>query len=80
MKVSCKNCIHYGLCEYGSITGKNIECKDYKGTNDYIKIVRCKDCAVPHNKWTGCPKLGGLVTPLDFYCGFGIPEITEDIL
>lgn len=36
-----------------------------------IEVVRCKDCAVPHNKWTGCPKLGGLVPPDDFYCAFG---------
>lgn len=34
-------------------------------------VVHCRDCAVPHNKWTGCPKLNGLVTPPDFYCGFG---------
>lgn len=37
---------------------------------DVVQIVRCKDCAVPHNKWTGCPKLNGLVTPQDFYCSF----------
>lgn len=37
---------------------------------DVVQIVRCKDCAVPHNKWTGCPKLNGLVTPHDFYCSF----------
>ena len=35
------------------------------------RIVRCKDCAVPHNRWTGCPKLNGLVTPPDFYCSYG---------
>lgn len=33
--------------------------------------VPCKDCAVPHNKWTGCPKLSGLVPPPDFYCAYG---------
>ena len=40
-------------------------------TVDAVKIVRCKDCAVPHNKWTGCPKLNGLVTTPDFYCSYG---------
>ena len=35
-------------------------------------IVRCRDCAVPHNKWTGCPKLNGLVPPYNFYCAFGV--------
>lgn len=34
-------------------------------------VVRCRDCGVPHNKYTGCPKLKGLITPPDFYCGFG---------
>ena len=34
-------------------------------------VIRCRDCAVPHNKWTGCPKLNGLVPPDDFYCAFG---------
>ena len=38
---------------------------------DVVKVVRCKDCAVPHNRWTGCPKLNGLVTPPDFYCSCG---------
>lgn len=46
---------------------------------DEVKIVRCKDCDIPHNKYTGCPKLNGLVTPPDFYCAFGKPKITEDI-
>ena len=38
---------------------------------DAVQVVRCKDCAVPHNQWTGCPKLNGLVTPPDFYCSYG---------
>ena len=38
---------------------------------DVIQVVRCKDCAVPHNRWTGCPILNGLVTPPDFYCSYG---------
>ena len=40
-------------------------------TIDAVPVVRCKDCAVPHNKYTGCPMLNGLVTPPDFYCPFG---------
>ena len=38
---------------------------------DAVPVVRCKDCVVPHNKYTGCPMLNGLVTPPDFYCPFG---------
>ena len=37
---------------------------------DAVPVVRCKDCAVPHNKYTGCPELNGLVTPPDFCCPF----------
>ena len=40
-------------------------------TVDAVEVVRCKYCSVPHNKYTGCPKLNGLVTPPDFYCPFG---------
>lgn len=40
-------------------------------TVDAVSVVRCRDCAVPHNKYTGCPELNGLVTPPDFYCPFG---------
>lgn len=40
-------------------------------TADVVEVVRCNDCAVPHNQWTGCPKLNGLITPPDFYCGYG---------
>lgn len=57
-----------------------IEALKKQSDENYIKIVRCKDCSVPHNKYTGCPKLNGLVTPPDFYCAFGMHEITEDIL
>ena len=38
---------------------------------DVVQVVRCKDCAVPHNRWTGCPRLNGLVTPPNFYCSYG---------
>ena len=40
-------------------------------TADVVEVARCKDCVVPHNRWTGCPKLNGLVTPPDFYCSYG---------
>ncbi len=41
---------------------------------DVRHVVFCKNCAVPHNQWTGCPKLGGLVTEPDFFCAFGEPK------
>lgn len=47
---------------------------DEAPTIDAVPVVRCADCPVPHNRWTGCPKLGGLVTPPEFYCAFGERE------
>ena len=47
-------------------------------TIDAVEVVRCKDCAVPHNKYTGCPKLNGLATPPDFYCPFGERKDGDD--
>ena len=48
-----------------------LEAIDDAPTVDAVEVVRCKDCAVPHNKWTGCPKLSGLVPTPDFYCAYG---------
>lgn len=42
------------------------------------EIIRCRDCNVPHNKWTGCPKLNGLVTPPDFYCALAEPKTKDN--
>ena len=47
-------------------------------TADVVQVVRCKDCTVPHNQWTGCPILNGLVTPPDFYCGYGERRKEDD--
>jgi hypothetical protein len=43
-------------------------------TADVVEVVRCKNCDVPHNKWTGCPHLNGLIPPPDFYCAKGTPK------
>lgn len=40
-------------------------------TTDVVEVVRCVDCDVPHNKWTGCPNLNGMIPPPDFYCARG---------
>ena len=57
---------------------KVLEWIDKAPTVDAVPVVRCKDCAVPHNKYTGCPKLNGLVTPPDFYCPFGERKDGDD--
>lgn len=77
----------YGICfgtkeqERCSCEGDRRKCDFYphvreKAENELLSktIIRCKDCKVPHNKYTGCPKLNGLVTFPDFYCGFAEGE------
>lgn len=68
--VYCIECIHHDLCQFANIN-KYMCCGSYISKKDIIEVVRCRDCSVPHNKWTGCPKLNGLVTTPDFYCPFG---------
>lgn len=40
-------------------------------TADVVEVVRCKDCDVPHNKWTGCPYMNGLIPPPNHFCSYG---------
>lgn len=44
MKVFCKDCMHYGICEYSPFSDKKIECKDFICKADYVEVVKCKDC------------------------------------
>ena len=45
---------------------------------DAVEVVRCRDCAVPHNEMTGCPLLLGIRVDPDFYCKFGYRERREE--
>ena len=38
---------------------------------DVVEVVRCKDCVIPHNRFTGCPRAGGRIVPAAFYCADG---------
>ena len=44
---------------------------DSQPAADVVEVVRCKDCDVPHNKWTGCPYMNGLIPPADHFCSYG---------
>lgn len=42
---------------------------------DALRVpCRCKDCAVPHNRMTGCPKMNGTIMPPDGFCSYGFRE------
>ena len=45
---------------------------DMQPTADVVEVVRCKDCDVPHNIWTGCPNLNGMIPPPEFFCAKGV--------
>ena len=45
------------------------------GYRKQSEVIHCSDCGVPHNEWTGCPKLNGLVTRSDFYCAYAEPKM-----
>ena len=64
-------------CQLGGLVDV-VEFLNDMPTVDAVEVVRCKDCAVPHNKYTGCPELNGLVTPPDFYCPFGERKDGDD--
>lgn len=36
MKI-CKDCLHYGICEYSTVIDKEVECKDFIYNIDNIK-------------------------------------------
>lgn len=65
-----KDCLHFVVCDRCPNCNPE-ECEFFESESDYEKVVRCKDCDIPHNKWTGCPKMNGLIPPPDHFCSFG---------
>ena len=35
--MKCKECLHYGLCEYTTIVDKEVKCRDFICSTDHIK-------------------------------------------
>lgn len=35
--MKCKDCLHYGICEYSTIVDKEVKCKDFIYNIDNIK-------------------------------------------
>ena len=73
--MTCKDCIHEYCCKYDRFFGVDEvenKCNYFKNKADFVEVVRCKDCDISHNRWTGCPKMGGLIPPPDHFCSYGI--------
>lgn len=71
------NCIYCDFCSsadgvvYQDEADLKADCPKFKNKADFVEVVHCRDCDVPHNKWTGCPKLNGLIPPPNYYCAGG---------
>lgn len=83
---NCKECIHEVVCDALIKTGlpwadgeypAEAFCMAFKGKNDLVEVVRCKDCI----HWGGvtygfvCRKLSGIETKIcmgaDHFCSYG---------
>ena len=71
----CGECFHFPVCKPHTEPHETFPevggCKCFKNAADVVEVVRCKDCAVPHNSFIGCPHLNGLVPPPDHFCARG---------
>ena len=56
---------------YETITTTAKELAEVLPVADVTEVVRCEDCAVPHNHWTGCPRMNGTIMRPDDYCSYG---------
>lgn len=45
---------------------------------DVRPVVLCRDCAVPHNGWTGCQKMNGTIVFDEDFCSHGVREPVSD--
>lgn len=71
MMKNCKKCLYHQMCPFNiSVTGTAAErCKTYEDTADYVKVVRCKDCANRNEKrWC---KIQARYTHESEYCSDG---------
>ena len=69
--MTCTDCIHRNVCKAYDPEEPECFCNHFKNKADFVEVVRCKDCDIPHNEWTGCPNLNGLIPPPNYFCASG---------
>ena len=42
--MTCKDCIHYGICTFNLTGNEWSKCFHFKNKADVVEVVRCKDC------------------------------------
>lgn len=84
MKKICGDCLHYNACaawNIGSLANTEAGgCVNFEHCHlyDAVEVVRCNDCAIPHNRWTGCPQMNGTIMEPDDYCSYGRRKEDEE--
>lgn len=90
-KMTCKDCLYYEMCidtcadeNWNDEAPKEIKemfspkgCEHFKNKADFAEVVRCFECNIPHNKWTGCPYMNGLIPPPNHFCSYGVKKDKE---
>ena len=41
--MTCKDCLYYSSCNIAYLDPNDI-CEDFKNKNNFVEVVRCKDC------------------------------------
>lgn len=75
--MTCKDCIHYGVCTFNLTGHENENCPQFLNKADVVEVVRCNDCKywmfLKKYDLHYCFKKGGLVgivAEKDF-CSYG---------
>ena len=42
--MTCKDCIHYGICTFNLTGNEWSKCFHFKNKADVVEVVRCKEC------------------------------------
>lgn len=79
--MTCKNCIHWVLCEYADLkeykTEENLKthCKDFINKESVVEVVRCWQCKYrvgdPYGNNICTAQTNPNYVGFDHYCGYG---------
>ncbi len=77
--MTCKNCIHYGLCEYHTLIDREVNCKNFSP-----EIVKCKNCRMFVNnkeaKVTYCTReCKNMTVNENDFCSYGERKENNDL-
>ena len=75
-ELTCKDCLHVGICGFHLTNHENKECKQFIPAADVVAVVRCKDCKhwdeIKHGKgWCSGFAPSDVFTDYDYFCSNG---------